>query len=43
MIFRKDGWPLEEEIGGRIFCDKVCLGVTSAFTLLSCDESVLPG
>ena len=39
MIFRKDGkmnGPLEEEMGGMIICDNVCLGVVLTSNLLSC-------
>ena len=39
MVFRKDEWTLEEQRGGVIVCDKVCLGVVSTSRLLSCDKS----
>lgn len=31
--------PLEEQMGGIIVCDTVCLGVVLTSILLSCDES----
>ena len=38
MIFRENE-PLEEQMGGMIVCDEVCLGVVSTFSLLFCDNS----
>lgn len=31
--------PLEEQMGGMIVCDKVCLGGVLTSSLLSCDKS----
>lgn len=39
MMFKKDEWALEEQIEGMTVCEKVCLGVVSTFSLLSCDRS----
>lgn len=46
MIFIKGGktnGPLEKYMGGVIVCDKVCLGVLSIFSFLSCDKLIFPG
>lgn len=35
---KKTNWPLEEQMGDMIACDKVCPEVISAFSLPSCGE-----
>lgn len=32
----------EEQMGGVIVCDKVCLGVVLSSSLLSCEKSIFP-
>lgn len=39
IIFRKMNGPLEEQMGSVLVCDKVCLGVVSTSSFLSCDKS----
>ena len=43
MIFREDEWPLEEQMGGVMVCDRVCLGVMWMSSLLSCNVSFFLG
>ena len=38
MIFSEDEQVLEEQMGDRLVCDRVCLGVASTSSLLSCDK-----
>lgn len=38
MIFREDEQVLEEQMGDRMVCDRVCLGVAWTSSLLSCDK-----
>ena len=40
MIFREVEQVLEEQMGDRMVCDRVCLGVASTSSLLSCDSLV---
>lgn len=42
-ILRKDEWALRRIAGSMIICDKVCLGVLSTSSLLSCDKPIFPG
>lgn len=36
-------FPIEEEMGEKILCDKMCLCVVPIAGFLSCDKSVFPG